>query len=610
MSKASPDPKTNTETDPITGSAILRPPADYERRLALVVHRPSGIEMRLLVSGVPLTVGRAAPSDLCIDDRRLSREHARLLLVEGRILLEDLASTNGTWFAGRRIDKIDLEIGDEFNLGGLPARIHALGPAGESLRIDGDERFRRALDDEAVRAHQFHRSFALLVVSALRAGPRSAARDPNAHMHLWVERVRAELRPVDRIAPYGPDALQILLPEGGQEDALRIARKITSAPSERGPELIAGAALYPSSAATVEELLERARAALSRASAEHPVELAQTRAWRESEASESDGMVVGAAMRELLEMARRVAASRVPVIVQGETGTGKELLARFLHDKSPRREQRIVSVNCGAIPRDLVEGTLFGHERGAFTGATQQQKGVFEEANGGTIFLDEIGELPLAAQAALLRVLETGTLCRVGSSREISVDLRVLAATHRDLEAMIENGVFREDLYYRLNTITLRIPPLRDRVDEIESLASHFLRLANEANERSVQGIEPEALALLKVYSWPGNLRELRNAIERAVVITRGTSISVGDLPARVQATLGEPRRRTVSSPAPPKGGTAGVRVELQQHEARLLRDALEAADWNRNEVAEQLGIPVRTLSYRMKVLGLKKPED
>jgi transcriptional regulator with GAF, ATPase, and Fis domain len=336
-------------------------------------------------------------------------------------------------------------------------------------------------------------------------------------------------------------------------------------------------------------------------------------------------------MRELLETAGRVAASRVPVVLHGETGTGKEVLARLIHEGSPRRHKRMVRVNCGAIPATLVESTLFGHEKGAFTGAVAQQKGVFEEADGGTVFLDELGELPLGAQTALLRVLETGSLSRVGSTREIAVDVRLVAATHRDLEAMVAEGTFRADLYYRLSTVTLEIPPLRERVDEIEPLLRRFVRQASEAGGHPAPVIEDEAIALLLGYRWPGNVRELRNAIERAVVVARDGLVRAADLPARVQAARAAEPPVVAARPSPGAGDTGPVAFEdppsmdvaaapsaaapelrsrLQQVEAQAIQAAMEAAGWKRAEAARRLGMPLRTLARKIKVLGIKKPGE
>ncbi|WPB78335.1 sigma 54-interacting transcriptional regulator [Archangium violaceum] len=603
-----------TQTEPVTHGADSTLADGYEQRVAVVVHHEHGAEMGLLEPDVPLTIGRAEPSELCIKDRRLSRVHARFLLSGHRITVEDLGSTNGTWLAGQRIEKAELELGDELRLGGLPAQLHALGRSGKSLRLEGDERFRRLAEEEALRSRQFHRPFALLVVRAARAREDGAPASLAAHVHRWLERVQGQLRSVDRIAPYGADSVQILLPETGPEEALRIAHTLTAEPRNPGPRLVAGVSLYPGAAATVEELIELARAAANRARPERPVEVTSTAPWFDSGTVTEGTLISGAAMREPLALARQVSASRVPVILQGETGTGKEVMARFLHDQGPRRSGRMVRVNCGSIPRELVESTLFGHERGAFTGAEQSRKGVFEEADGGTVFLDEIGEMPLAAQVALLRVLETGSFQRVGSSRELSVDVRVIAATHRDLEGMVAAGSFREDLYYRLNTIILPIPPLRERVDELELLVHRFIRLANEGNGRDVRGLESATLELLRAYSWPGNVRELKNAIERAVVVASGALLAPGDLPARVRA----PRAAElpVSGPAPAEGGAASPRTEgavqarrqVRGYETRILQEALVSTNWNRSEAAKRLGIPVRTLSYRMKVLGLKKP--
>jgi DNA-binding NtrC family response regulator len=325
-------------------------------------------------------------------------------------------------------------------------------------------------------------------------------------------------------------------------------------------------------------------------------------------------------MREALDMAARVAASAAPVILQGETGTGKEVVARFLHDRSPRAARAMVSVNCAAIPAQLVESTLFGYERGAFTGAAQRQKGVFEEADGGTVFLDEIGELAPSAQAALLRVLETGHFARVGSPREIAVDVRVVAATHRDLEALRDAGQFRADLYYRLGVVVIPLPPLRERADDIEPLARRFLERAGG----QARHLTPDALACLRAYAWPGNVRELRNTLERAAILAPGSEIREEDLPARVRAAVSAPAPSPASVPSalpppppsvarptliPPAGDAADlgeIRAKMAEYEAQRILETLEATGWNRSEAARRLGMPIRTLSHKVK--GLKKP--
>ncbi|WP_437962990.1 sigma 54-interacting transcriptional regulator (plasmid) [Sorangium sp. So ce119] len=596
-------------------------------RIALVWHHDGKTERRLLSPDTPLVVGRALPASLCIEDRTLSREHASFVLSRGRVWVDDRGSKNGTFVDGRRVSRAGIAIGDEVVLGSVTLQVQALGARGDSLGLEGEERLLRRVEDELTRARHFRRPFALLHV---RIGAAVAAEG-------WLKAVRACLQPVHRVALYGSCAAQVLLPETGAEEASRIAQAIAAACVGGDARLLVGLALYPDAGSTADELFAAAREAARRASPGHPVAYGPAAATVLARQEPADaGIIAGQQMRALLETVRRVAASRLPVILHGETGTGKEVLARMIHDSGPRKGRRMVRVNCGAIPKDLIESTLFGHERGAFTGALQQQKGVFEEADGGTVFLDEIGELPPAAQAALLRVLEVGAFSRVGSSREVEVDVRVVAATHRDLEAMAASGAFRADLYYRLGGVVIDIPPLRDRRDEIEPLARHFLRTASEANGRSVEGITREALALLDAYAWPGNVRELRNVIERAVVVARGVIVDEVDLPPRVRSperapdpdraldpqrasatgrmsSSPDPEPRSSAPPAPEEAaaeGGAPARGMVQQYEARLLHNTLEAAGWNRAEAARRLGMPVRTLSYRMKVLGVKRPSS
>jgi DNA-binding NtrC family response regulator len=326
----------------------------------------------------------------------------------------------------------------------------------------------------------------------------------------------------------------------------------------------------------------------------------------------AEHIVAGARLRAVLDIARRVAGARLPVVLLGETGTGKEVLARFLHEESPRRAAPLVCVNCGAIPAQLIESTLFGYERGAFTGASQQQKGVFEVADGGTVFLDEIGELSLEAQAALLRVLEAQRFTRVGSTREISVDVRVVAATHRDLERMCTEGSFRQDLYYRLSTVTLTIPPLRERREDIAPFAHHFLRQAASVDPRLPSSIDPGAMSRIEAYAWPGNVRELRNVIDLAAIVAQDGVIREHDLPPRVrEATAFDGADDTgETTPPPPRsrgGGT--LRAQLADREREIVLEALQATRWNRTRTAQQLGLPVRTLSHKLKAMGIKRPD-
>ncbi len=243
---------------------------------------------------------------------------------------------------------------------------------------------------------------------------------------------------------------------------------------------------------------------------------------------------VSAPMREVARMIDAVAYSAATVLVTGESGTGKELVARALHQKSSRRSHTFVALNCGALTETLLESELFGHVKGAFTGAQRDQKGLFEAADGGTIFLDEIGDIPLSTQVRLLRVLQEGEMKRVGSAESVKVDVRVIAATHRDLPKLVKAGKFREDLFYRLNVIAIPLPPLRDRIEDVPLLAHHFLKRYAERLGKKIRTLSPEAMDLLGGYRWPGNVRELENAVERAVVLCRGDTISAVDLPPSI----------------------------------------------------------------------------
>ena len=343
----------------------------------------------------------------------------------------------------------------------------------------------------------------------------------------------------------------------------------------------------------------------------------QPRTWT------GDVVAVSDAFKATVKMARRIARGVIPVLLHGETGSGKEVVARFIHDAGPRKDEPMVAVNCAAIPSQLVESTLFGHERGAFTGATNARPGVFEAAHGGTVLLDEIGELPAAAQAALLRVLETKRVTRVGATNEIAVDVRILAASHRDLAALSERGEFREDLFYRLNAVTLDVPPLRERRDDILPLAEHFLADAIDVNKSTVRGMAPEARRALEAYDWPGNIRELRNAIHRAVVIAEHDVIGPGDLPrtlrpptsdAGVAAAETAPEDEREPDEAAPRRRLRregeSYRACVERLEKRILTNALTDAGGNQSEAARRLDLPRRTLVHKLKALGVKRDAD
>jgi len=311
------------------------------------------------------------------------------------------------------------------------------------------------------------------------------------------------------------------------------------------------------------------------------------------------------AMREVFHTIRRVAESRATVLVTGASGTGKELVARAIHDEGERKEGPFVTVNCAAIPESLIESELFGHERGAFTDAVERRIGKFEAAHGGTLFLDEIGELAAGVQAKFLRALQERRFDRVGGTDPIEVDVRVIAATNRDLEREVGAGRFREDLYYRINVVPIFVPPLAERRGDIRMLAEHFLAKARGDVGRGPESISRAAIGALERYAWPGNVRELENAIERAVTLADGAVLTETDLPANVlRASQVEGLRDAVNA------GRTSFEEATRDFERALLQEALEEADWNQTRAAERLQITRRALKLKMDRCGIDPPGE
>jgi two-component system, NtrC family, response regulator AtoC len=436
----------------------LEPPiaADTSVRHALLVFCDDDTQLKPLTDNVAVIVGREAPAEIVVDDPSISRQHARFVLRDREVWVEDLDSRNGTFMGERRLVEQRLAPGDEVSIG--RARV-------------------------------------------VLASTRNAAQE------------------------------------------------------------------------------------------------------REPSSVRSDGPVIkNPKMKDLYEQARRAAQANCPVLILGETGSGKEHVASAIHRLGPRREKPCVIVNCAAIPAGLLESTLFGHERGAFTGAVNRAVGVFERADGGVLFLDEIGELSASAQAALLRAIETRRICRVGASSEITVDVNVIAATHCDLEAMVEEGTFRQDLYFRLGGIVLSVPPLRERVDEIEPLVEFFLAKARDEWGVRAREVAPEALRALLTYTWPGNVRQLQHAVERAALLGTGETIVPSALPQYIFQDAANLRGQALLEPP---GVDLALRQQLRRYERALIEEALRRAAGNRQVAAKLLRIPMRTVFRRMRACGI-----
>lgn len=301
-------------------------------------------------------------------------------------------------------------------------------------------------------------------------------------------------------------------------------------------------------------------------------------------------------MMEIFSLVFRVAPTDSTILISGESGTGKELIAKAIHLNSRRKNRSFVTINCGALPENIQESELFGHVRGAFTGAIRDKRGLFQEANGGTLFLDEVGETALSTQVKILRFLQDGEIRRVGENELINVDVRLLAATNQDLEKAMEEGRFREDLYYRLNVIPIPIPPLRKRRDDIPLLVNHFLEKYTALAKKKIASVSPDAMKVLSGYDWPGNVRELENAIERAVILTNRNVIMPEDLPSSIRAT-----QRRIQDPEEDMGDKT-----LEELEKLHILKTLEKQAWNQKKASEVLGISTTTLWRKLKAYGIE----
>ncbi|MDX2011635.1 MAG: sigma 54-interacting transcriptional regulator [Myxococcaceae bacterium] len=552
---------------------------------SLLVQDRRGLQLEALPAGRPLVLGRDASAELVVEAEGVSRRHVSFRVVDGLVEVVDLDSRNGTFVTGQRVSRLSVSVGAEVRLGAAVALV-VRGTAISGADLLASDAFRSRL--------------ATLVAGPVRTdeaiGVLHLRFDAGSSATSFVSWLRDRVGPGGAACLYTPTVVEVVTPPM----RLQALRALATALASERPGVTGGWVCWPEAGTSADALLALARDA-GRLSSRAGQLVGYDELKAESTMRGPGPMVVRSQqMQALQQEIEQVARSQVPVLVLGESGTGKELVARELHLRSARAAGPFKAVNCAALPASLLESLLFGHEKGAFTGADRVSKGLFEEADGGTVFLDEVGELPPSAQAALLRVVEARHVTRVGSTQERPVDVRLVAATHRDLEAMAAEGAFRHDLLFRLNALTLRLAPLRERLDDVPPLVERFLAEACAQHDGVKRVVTPATMDVLLRYHWPGNVRELKNVVTRAVILSRTTEIGPELLDARVRS------QRTPGTAAEPSVGAAH-RERLVDYERAMLLDVLEKCGWNQSAAARKLGMPRRTLVYKIRHLGLRK---
>ncbi len=568
-----------------------------------------------------IKIGRSPHAELRLDDESVSRSHARVVLSPEEVRISDLDSHNGTYVNGEKLAGArTLVSGDVIAVGEITLVLRwETAPKAHGALLDF-VRLRQRLDEEVARALAFERSCALVAIEGLDG-------------HAEQRALASQLRPVD-VAGRDDDrrrVLVLLTDEPG--DGLEAAAGLVDALARVAPRVRAGVATCPHDACDADALVCAARAALASAVA-HGVALSSS-STTELALGDRKVLVADPAIARLYDLIRRLSASTLPVLIVGETGVGKENAAYAVHHWSPRAGGPFVVLNCAAIQDTLVESELFGYEKGAFSGAAAAKPGLLETAGGGTLLLDEIAELSLAAQAKLLRALEARKILRIGGLQEHEIDVRIVAATNRTLERAVETGKFRNDLFFRLSAATVVLPPLRERPREIPVLARSFLAEACKKLGRAPASVTPAAVRKLSSYDWPGNVRELKNAMEYVAVTLPTDALDAADLPAHLQdgaprSSLGalmdptptpvpgtlRARRDTppplppVPSgapppPEPPSPARAKLADELRDFERRRILEALAETRGVQTRAAELLGMPLRTFALRLKQYGI-----
>ncbi len=529
-----------------------------------------------LPDGVDVTFGRSRGATVTVESEKVSRMHARVRRTGDLIEVEDLGSRNGTRVNGDKIEGVvQVTNGDEILIGSIHAVVGITSGLRKNSPIADDVRGEARLVAEVDRSVRYHRP---LTVGLVRCAMDSV-----------VDAMARSLRPMDLMADDAGDDYLVILPELNRAEGQTAMESLLDFARGAGVSAKFAAAQCPEDGTTVETLIGAVRASLRTGRTSKDLSATPTK---------NESIVLDPAMKRVYSLVDRIADSQMTVLILGETGVGKEGVAEAIHKKSTRRDKPLIKLNCAALPETLLESELFGYERGAFTGADKRKIGFFEAADGGTLFLDEIGEMPLALQAKLLRVLERKMITRVGGTAEIPTSTRVVAATHRDLDAEVRAGRFRQDLLYRIGGFTIVVPPLRDRQAEILPLAEHFARITAQEQGRPAPILADDAREGLAGYTWPGNVRELKNAIERALVLC-SDQITAADLPEKLR----DARQRVA-----PVNPAADMRGHLAEVERAAIVTALEAEEQNQTRAARRLGLSRRALIYKMEKYGLKPP--